>query len=108
MAKFYVLHRTVPTFRSDVDDATRAYRMDQAVGEDRNFRLVAEVEAPELGAVFGLTNHMSRPWTENEGVEAKSTLVRSTSVGDIVIDVAADRAYLVAGIGYEELPKVRL
>ena len=57
-----------------------------------NFTLVALVEVPEDRSdewddwAFQCTNHIDRPWWENEGV----TLVgepkqRSTSVGDVVV-----------------------
>lgn len=77
--KFEVFHRTHPTF--GFDDAKPLFPKD--------YDHVATVEASALGAVFQLTNHIDRPWWENEGV----TLIgpeqyRSTSVGDVVKDEA--------------------
>ncbi len=53
-----------------------------------DFRHVADVDAPELGAVFGLTNHIDSPWVNNPGVRIPDgvdpTRLRSTSVGDVI------------------------
>lgn len=95
---------------------------------------VATVEAPVLGAVFELTNHIDRPWTDNPEVTLppadaakvaaarerdpyffNSSMVlmrRSTSVGDVITTVdrnhfgSFERAWGVAGFGFEEVTTV--
>lgn len=67
-----------------------------------DFRHVADVRAYEIGAVFQLTNHIDRPWTENEEVLIPAGVnpreLRSTSVGDLVQD--GDKLYAVAPCGF--------
>ncbi|MCC6744616.1 MAG: hypothetical protein IT175_12220 [Acidobacteria bacterium] len=57
-----------------------------------NGRPVATVDTCSLEHAFELTNHISRPWQENEGVEAVGVArngARSTSVGDLLVVVGA-------------------
>jgi hypothetical protein len=69
----------------------------------RHYTHVADVEAP-LGQVFALTNHIDRPWTENpEVVWHTAALVRSTSVGDVIVSLQSDQAWLVMPFGLQEL-----
>jgi|PlaIllAssembly_1097288.scaffolds.fasta_scaffold00152_7 hypothetical protein len=67
-----------------------------------DFRHVADVRAYEIGAVFQLTNHIDRPWTENEEVLIPSGVnpreLRSTSVGDLVQD--GNKLFAVAPCGF--------
>lgn len=49
------------------------------------YKLVAELDSSDLEEIFDLTNHVTKPWPTNEGVEMKTEApVRSTSVGDVV------------------------
>jgi hypothetical protein len=67
-----------------------------------DYRHVADVEAPNMGEVFRLTNHIDESWTENEGVSVPGRVdprtVRSTSVGDVIQD--RNRYYAVAPTGH--------
>jgi hypothetical protein len=55
--------------------------------EFKDYEKVAEVETTGLESVFRLTNHINHSWTQNPEVRwFKGGGVRSTSVGDIVID----------------------
>lgn len=49
------------------------------------YRLVAEVDADELGVAFERTNTIDRAWWENEGVRTLVGPARSTSVGDVAV-----------------------
>lgn len=71
-------------------------------GWPADYTKVADVDAPALGAVFGLTNHIDSSWLENAGVRPVVSSARSTSVGDVIVD-AAGKAHGVAGIGFREL-----
>ncbi len=62
---------------------------------------VATVEADSLDQVFALTNHGEKPWQENPGVVG--TDARSTSVGDVIVDLRG-RPYRVENTGFRELP----
>jgi hypothetical protein len=85
---------------------------------------VAQVDAASLGEVFGATNHLDTPWTDNANVlllpedlltlaaarardrHANSSVVlrkRSTSVGDVIVNDATGEANGVAGIGFTPL-----
>jgi hypothetical protein len=85
---------------------------------------VAQVDAASLGEVFGATNSLDTPWTDNETVlllpedlltlaaartrdpRANSSVVlrkRSTSVGDVIVHDATGVAHGVAGTGFTPL-----
>jgi len=65
--------------------------------------LVAEVIARSLDGVFSLTNHIDRPWWNNDGVTlaVSGKKYRSTSVGDVIMD--GEEVHRVAGIGFERV-----
>jgi hypothetical protein len=69
-----------------------------------DFEMVAEVEAADLEQVFEKTNHIDRPWQKNEGVFALTDCARSTSVGDVVVDPEAAKAWVVDFCGFAEIP----
>lgn len=72
----------------------------------KDYRRVATVEAPELGAVFELTNHIDSNWTTGSAVVTlDDPRARSTSVGDVII--FDDQLHGVAGIGFEALGRLK-
>jgi hypothetical protein len=76
--------------------------------KDTTVRLVAEVATFDLDRAFERTNHIDHSWTENPGVRVinKNGAVRSTSVGDVMID--GDKCYVVESAGFRELSKPEL
>ncbi len=63
---------------------------------------VVECDTPEQA--FELTNHIDSPWPHNKEIRwIKDPVVRSTSVGDVLVDTRTDKVYLVASIGFEEI-----
>ena len=58
-----------------------------------------------MGAVFELTNHIDRPWTQNIGVSIARGIdpkrLRRTSVGDVIGTAAG--YFAVAPIGFLQL-----
>jgi hypothetical protein len=93
MSAYEVWHRVTPTFRTD----TRA----DVLALDsfpEGFVHVADVDAPNVGAVFGLTNTIDYGWWENPEVVvspavAKAGGARSTSVGDVIVEAYPIGAY---------------
>lgn len=80
-------------------------RFDKPLFWPDDYKEVAIVEAPAAGAVFGLTNHIDRSWTLNEGIELKTTdPVRSTSVGDVIEEVDHGHGFLVMPFGLKNIP----
>ncbi len=75
--------------------------------EDRSryYTHVADVVAP-LEQVFALTNHIDHSWASNPEVvwHLTTTLLRSTSAGDVIVSYETDQAWLVMPIGLQELP----
>ena len=60
---------------------------------------VAEVQASSLDDVWGITQNVNDSWTKSPGVVwSKSQEVRSTSVGDVIVQNG--KAYLVAWVGF--------
>lgn len=69
---------------------------------DKNYQLVAEVEASTLAEVYRLTNHIESDWRENEGVSPYSDEpVRSTSVGDVIVE--GETVWLVTTYSFVEI-----
>ena len=64
-----------------------------------NFTSVATVTAKNLDHVYQLTNHIDSNWTENDGIEAPSPHVRSTSIGDVIVNSSVER-FMVTSAGF--------
>jgi len=62
---------------------------------------VGDVESDDLNTAYRLTNHIDCNWTENEGVNAESSEVRSSSIGDLFI--TPDGIYAVARCGFDKI-----
>ena len=92
-------------------------------GLTKDFRQVATVEAGNLDEAYALTQHLARPWTDGPRVtlsaddaarlaiaragspEINSSVllrIRSTSVGDILVD-SDGVAHGVAAVGFERI-----
>jgi hypothetical protein len=78
---FQVWQRDNPTFRDD-DAAFLAQTF------PFGFSHVADVVTDDIGRVFQLTNHIDAPFWENSGVSLVKDPCRSTSVGDVIVQVA--------------------
>ena len=81
-------------------------------GEDGNTQAAREmgmyvpqaiVECSDLDHLFHDTNHIDRSWTENASVRHFEPRVRSTSVGDIVVDQINRIVYLCASFGWNQI-----
>jgi len=84
--------------RHDADATDRAILGALAL---RMYRAVAEVETADLAQIFSITNHIDKDWRENAGViAARSGQVRSTSVGDLAVDVKTSQVWLCAPTGW--------
>lgn len=68
----------------------------------KDFVLVAKVEAESLEEVFRLTNHIDHDWRQNPGVMPSNVARRSTSVGDVVVEVGG-KTWECAPCGWEEI-----
>jgi hypothetical protein len=69
---------------------------------DKDYQLVALVEADSLEEVYALTNHIDRDRRENALVKSMATQPpRSTSVGDVIVQ--GDKAWLVERTGFRRL-----
>lgn len=105
MKVFRVFHAKAVVDENNMVSIKGRFGFDATTFPD-DFRHVADVVAPALGAVFGLTNHINHAWPENEGVLVASGLnpltLRSTSVGDIIQD--GHTFYAVAPTGFVTLP----
>jgi len=73
----------------------------QAAQMETSLEKVAEVQTEDLDEAYQDTNHIDRPWHDNESV----TLIkksRSTSIGD-VMERNGER-FIVDKIGFKRLP----
>ena len=70
----------------------------------KNYDLVAMVASETLGDVFRITNHINEPWWNNPEVIKHYDEVRSTSVGDVIIEREhRKRSFMVMGVGLKEV-----
>lgn len=95
--KFYVYHADEPTFGMKMED-----RPEPVFPE--GFRKVAVVNCEGIEDVFRVTNHIHQDWTKNEEVGWHADQVRSTSVGDIVIDENMEM-FRCSSFGWKRLDK---
>jgi hypothetical protein len=70
-----------------------------------DYKKIAVVESDGLGDVFRITNHIDHDWQENDEVVSLfgNGNNRSTSVGDIVVDLENSKRYLCASCGWDEI-----
>ena len=69
------------------------------------YELVAVVEAENVEEAYYLTNSIDWGWWENEKVRMVKKS-RSTSVGDVIINIATGKAERVEGCGWSTINKV--
>jgi hypothetical protein len=76
-----------------------------------NYHLVAELPGG-LGIedVYRLTNSIERSWWENPLVRPmfRAEGCRSTSIGDVIVDVGKDQAFICLSVGWKEINFNRL
>lgn len=91
MPKFQVYHAVNPSF------------IPQMMKFPAEYEKVAEVECEDLEDVFRVTNHINHNWTLNPQVTMyKAGGVRSTSVGDVVVDEHG-KVFLCDMAGWKEI-----
>ena len=66
-----------------------------------DYKLVAVVGSDDLERVYGLTNSVESPWTDNKGLIAFDPPHRSSSVHDVF--VTDKGVFEVAPLGFKEL-----
>jgi hypothetical protein len=103
MAEYLILHRKNPTFRLNED---HKYEDGYLVATE-HYDKVAIVDAKNLGEAFELTNHTDHDWTRNDRVmlfNKKLTVngVRSTSVGDLALNLDTMELRICGPVGWEK------
>lgn len=73
-----------------------------------NLTKVATVDCVTLEHAFTKTNHVTQNWSKNDNIVLAPGItgmsVRSTSVGDVMHDTAADKWHVVDTMGMKEIP----
>ena len=70
-----------------------------------DFNHVATVFGKRLDNVFEKTNHIDHDWTENpEIMHLLEPKARSTSVGDVITNMAMTKGFRCAPVGWTEEP----
>lgn len=66
------------------------------------------VDVPSLSQVFEVTNHITHDWTTNPQVIWSNERARSTSVGDLVMNIETGDIFRCSSFGWEALyhPKI--
>ena len=104
MASMKVYHDPETTFRE-------AKTREEALEAASRSLVVAAVKGRDLDLAFQLTNHIDKPWWENEGVIAVPGEHRSTSVGDFInlLDPENDVEifYQIASFGFTEIDRYK-
>ena len=67
------------------------------------YRFVGVVDANDPEDVFRITNHIDSDWTTNPEVDIAMGRCRSTSVGDIIVNLNTVESFLCASIGWEKI-----
>lgn len=62
----------------------------------------ARVDTDSLDVAFELTNHIDKPWFDNDKVTCLNRKARSTSVGDFMM-MEDGTIYIVEGIGFRKI-----
>lgn len=116
MTKFVLLHRTLNDAQiAEINHGAgwssvpgRAY-MNAENGDIQEalslgmYQVVATLDVPNLNHVFQTTNHIDHDWTTNAGVTKIGTRHRSTSVGDIVVDLDTLKVHICASFDWDEI-----
>lgn len=70
------------------------------------YEFVALVYADNLDEVFRSTNNIDSAWVDNPNVMPVSDVegFRSTSIGDVIVEMSTGTAYIVESVGFRELP----
>ena len=70
----------------------------------KEYKAVALVESVNVEDVFRITNHIESNWTNNREVFAVlGDRHRSTSVGDIAVNLDTNEAFLCASCGWDRV-----
>jgi len=72
----------------------------------RQLSLVAKVNAADLNEVFHATNHIDRSWWRNPQIVWWRP-ARSTSVGDIILDMDTNSYWTVENIGFHPIYRLQ-
>lgn len=103
----YAVYHATDIMQMVFHDATQWF-----INRAAHYRHVADVEADledtPLSRVFRLTNHLDdHPWAENAGVIWHDTTrpLRSTSVGDVVVNTVTNEAWMVMPFGFTLLQR---
>ena len=81
MRKFNIMHATGPDRFSEVTDQPR--------------KLVGQVEATSLSHAFQKSQNIHKSWNDSK--------TRSTSVGDVIVDIENNTEHMVCGLGFIQL-----
>lgn len=99
MTDYMVFHHNNPTFRIP-EEEDGAYPV--SVHTHKPVAIVQDSDG--LGDVFEMTNHIDHDWTKNERVHVfgngTSNSIRSTSVGDAVLNLETQELLICKGIGW--------
>jgi len=66
---------------------------------------VASVQASTLVEVYEMSQNFTKNWTKNNGVIHSIGELRSTSVGDIIIEEGTGKKFMIENIGFSEVEK---
>lgn len=101
MTDYLILHHKEPTFRLNED-----HKLDGGyLVSMRDYLPIATVSAGSLGEAFELTNHVDHCWTKNDGItlfnRELADKVRSTGVGDLVLNLETLTLMICGPVGWE-------
>ena len=110
MAKFKVYHYDMKALHCSFGKWYQVNSLGQ-VGEScsapalEDYKMVAVVEADDIDRAFRDTNHIESDWQDNESVVCLFGKAnnRSTSVGDIVVDMDTQERYICASFGWDKV-----
>jgi len=96
MTDYLILHKIDPIFFLPQSDPDGQHMVVQ-----NEYDRIAIVTADSLDEVFEKTNHIYEDWTKNDGVSMIVKGARSTSVGDLVLNMDTLDLVICAPIGWK-------
>lgn len=70
-----------------------------------NYNEVATLECRDLDDAYRLTNHMDKDWTLNREILSCNATCRSTSVGDVIVQMDEGKAFRCMPYNWEEVDR---
>lgn len=105
--RYVIWHAKNPNFDNYIREDSPCNPNPQRRQFPQDYEEIAMVECRDLEHLFRATNHINKSWLLNPEVMSSTVpdirMVRSTSVGDIVVEVATGKKFYCQLVGWKEI-----